>query len=274
MKKAFVKMQALGNDFVFLDGTRSKLALTPKLVRRLCDRRFGIGADQLLVVSKSRKADFKMMIYNADGGQVEMCGNGLRALALYVKDRKLSTKKALTVETKAGIQGTELLPKNKIRVDMGTPVLKGKEIPVNLSGRVINRPLRLEGRDFRVTCVSVGNPHCVIFVNNVDNFAVETFGPMLENHNIFPKRANVEFVQPLDKKHLKVRVWERGTGETFACGSGACAVAVAGVLNSYSERKVRVELRGGTLDIQWDLDDDHVYMTGTAEKVFEGTIDV
>lgn len=274
MKRNFTKMQALGNDFVFLDATKTKIALTPKQIRAISNRRLGIGADQVLVLSKSRKADFKMVIYNADGGQVEMCGNGLRALARFVKDKKLSSKKLVTVETKAGIQETSFVSKNKIRVDMGSPMLKGKQIPVNLSGRVINRPLRMEGRDFRITCVSVGNPHCVIFVNDVDAYPVTTFGPMLENHNIFPKRTNVGFVQALDKKRFKLRVWERGTGETLACGSGACAAAVAGVLNNYTERNVVVDLKGGRLDIHWDINNDHVYMMGTADKVFDGTIEL
>lgn len=274
MKKNFTKMQALGNDFVFFDATRSPLKLTPKLVRQISNRRFGIGCDQLLVLGKSRRADFKMTIFNADGGQVEMCGNGLRALARFVRDKKLSNKKELSVETKAGIQHTAFVSKKNIRVNMGSPILKGKEIPVNLSGRIINRPLRMEGRDFRITCVSVGNPHCVIFVNDVEDYPVEKYGSVLETHNLFPKKINVEFVQPIDKKHIKLRVWERGAGLTEACGSGACAAVVAGVLNNYAERKVQVDLPGGRLEIHWNLDDDCVYMTGTADKVFEGMIEL
>lgn len=274
MKRNFTKMQVMGNDFIFFDATKSKLALTPRLIRKLSDRRFGIGADQVLVLGKSRKADFSMMIYNADGGQVEMCGNGLTSLAHFVRDKKISTKKSVTVETKAGIQTISFMNKKSICVDMGSPILKGKEIPVNLSGRIINRPLRMDGRDFRITCVSLGNPHCVIFVNNVEDYPVRIFGPLLENHNIFPKRANIEFVQPIDKKHFKMRVWERGVGETQACGSGACAATVAGVLNNYSERKVRAELPGGKLDIHWDLKNDHVYMMSAAEKVFDGVIEI
>lgn len=274
MKRNFTKMQALGNDFVFFDATRSKIALTTKQLRQISNRRFGIGADQILVVGKSRKADFKMTIYNANGGQVEMCGNGLRALLRFVQDKNLSKKKSLEVETKAGIQVVEAVDKKRIRVDMGPPRLKSKEIPVNLSGRVINRPLRLEGRDMRITCVSMGNPHCIVFVDNVSSYPVRMVGPLLEDHNLFPKKTNVSFVQLVDKKNIRMRVWERGIGETLACGSGACAAAVAGVLNSYSERKVKVELLGGRLDIHWDLANDHVYMIGPAEKSFDGTIEI
>jgi diaminopimelate epimerase len=274
-KRAFVKMHGLGNDFVFFDATKKALRLTPQKVRFISDRHFGVGADQVLILEKSRRADFRMKIYDSDGSEVEMCGNGLRCLAKMVRDKKLSSKKELKLETKAGIQTARFIGKDKVCVNMGVPILKGKEIPVKLNGRVINRPVRLSGsRQVRMTCVSMGNPHCVIFVDDVKNCAVTDLGPHIEKHAFFPKRTNVEFVQVINKRRVKVRTWERGTGETLACGSGACAVAVAGSLNHFTERKVTVELLGGSLEIFWDVKDDCVYMTGPAESVFEGFIDV
>lgn len=274
MKLQFTKMEGLGNDFIFIDGRRSKIPALKKMAKRLCDRRFGIGADQILVLGNSKKADFSMEIYNADGSEVEMCGNGLRGLARYVSEHKLSRKSEFQVETRAGVQTVRVLSRNRFLIDMGEPILKGPQIPVRLSGRVINRTIRVNGQEIRVTCVSMGNPHCVLFVEDVQKAPVEKWGPMIEKSQLFPKRTNVEFAQVVSHTHIKMRVWERGAGETLACGSGACAVAVAGVLNGSSDRKVDVELTGGTLQIEWNRATNHVLMTGPAETVFEGEIEV
>lgn len=274
MKIQFTKMQGLGNDFVFIDGRRLKLVLLKKAARSLCDRRFGIGADQVLVLGKSRKADFRMDVFNADGSSSGMCGNGLRCLAKYVKDEKLSSRSEIRIETGAGIQTAKVLSRNKVRIDMGLPILKSKEIPVNLSGRVINRPIRVDGKELRATCLSVGNPHCVIFVEDLEKYPVEKTGPAVEKHNLFPQRTNVEFVRVISSKEIALRVWERGAGETLACGSGACAAAVASILNGFAERKVDVKLRGGILQVEWDRDSGHVFMTGPAVTVFKGEMEI
>jgi diaminopimelate epimerase len=274
MKIQFTKMQGIGNDFVFIDGRRFKLSNPKKIAKILCDRRYGVGADQVLVLGKSRKADFSMQIYNADGGEAEMCGNGLRCLAKFVRDEKLTTKKEVSIETKSGIQTAEIVSVNRVTVDMGEPILRGKEIPVNLSGRVINRPLRVEGHEFRVTCVSVGNPHCVIFVEDLAKVNLAKYGPLIEKHNLFPKRVNVEFVRVNSAREIEMRVWERGAGETLACGSGACAAAVASVLNGFTDRTLNVKLAGGMLHIEWDKESGHLFMTGPAEVVFRGEIEI
>jgi len=274
MKIQFTKMHGTGNDFIVIDSRKTKIPNLKAFAKEYCDRRFGVGADQVLVLGKSRKADFSMSIYNSDGSQVGMCGNGLRCLAKYVRDAKLTTKSEITVETPAGIQTAKILSKNKVMVDMGTPILKGKQIPVNLSGRVINRPLRVDGKEIRGTCVGMGNPHCVIFVDEPKTYPVEKMGPLLEKHHLFPQKANVEFVKSVSDSVIEMRVWERGAGETLACGSGACAAVVASVLNGHTGRDVTVKLRGGDLQVEWNREDDHVYMTGGAETVFEGVIDL
>lgn len=268
---SFVKMQGTGNDFVLIDGLRQKVNLTAEQVRRLCRRRMGVGADQLLLLAPSRKADFKMRIFNADGGEVEMCGNGVRCVVKYVLNGKMTRKKEMEIETLAGIVRPEVLGDGRVRVNMGPPILEGREIPVKLSGRVINRSIKVEDQEFRITCVSMGNPHCVIFVDKVAKFAVGRYGPVLEHHSLFPRRMNVEFVERVNPREVRMRTWERGTGETAACGSGACAAVVAGVLNSRIERKSRVHLLGGELDIEWAADD-HVFLTGPAEEVYRGTV--
>jgi diaminopimelate epimerase len=274
MKIAFTKMHGAGNDFIVVDARKYKIPNLKKFAKEYCDRRFGVGADQVLLLGKSRKADFRMDIYNADGSVVGMCGNGLRCLAKYVRDAKFTTKSDITVETPSGIQTARILSKTKVRVDMGAPILKGKQIPVNLSGRVINRPLRLDGKEIRGTCVGMGNPHCVIFVDDPKTYPVEKVGPQLEKHHLFPQRTNVEFVRAVTPKLLEMRVWERGAGETLACGSGACAAAVAAVLNNQAGREVTVKLPGGSLEIEWRREDDHVYLTGAAETVFKGEIEI
>lgn len=274
MKIQFTKMHGTGNDFIVLDCRKKKVPNLKKFAKEYCDRRFGVGADQVLVIENSRKADFKMSIYNADGSDVGMCGNGLRCLAKYVRDEKMTSKSEIRVETPAGIQTAKILSKNKVQVDMGAPILKGKQIPVNLSGRVINRPIRVDGKEIRATCVSMGNPHCVLFVDDPKTYPVEKMGPQLERHHLFPQRTNVEFARAVSPTLIEMRVWERGAGETLACGSGACAVAVAAVLNNQAGREVKVKLPGGVLEIEWNREDDHVYMTGEAATVFKGEIDL
>lgn len=272
-KIPFVKAQALSNDCIIIDAIRNRFADSPRLIRKLCHRRSGIGADQLLVLSKSRKpnADFKMRIFNQDGSEAEMCGNGIRCLGLYIKEAKYTAKKEMTIETLAGIRTVKVTSKN-IFVNLGEPKLKGKEIPVHLSGRIINRPLKVEARDFRITCLSLGNPHCVIFHENLESFDIARFGPLLENHHIFPNRANISFVNVIANNEMRARVWERGAGETPACGTGAGAILVASVLNGYTDRKAKVELAGGKLEVEWDKKTNSVWLAGPAEKVYEGTI--
>ncbi|GAB4419720.1 MAG: diaminopimelate epimerase [Thermodesulfovibrionales bacterium] len=278
----FVKMHGLGNDFILIDCIRGEpqfaAMLSPDLsdlARRLCHRRFGIGADQLLLLYPSTIADFKMRIFNADGSEVEMCGNGIRCLAKYIWDRGLSDKKVLVIETIAGIIRPERID-GLVRVDMGEPILEPEKIPVRLPShlpRVVDYPLRIEDREFRTTCVSMGNPHAVIMVDNLSDFPVAYYGPMIENHPVFPDRTNVEFIEVLNSSEIKMRVWERGAGETMACGTGASAAAAASHLRGLTERNVTVHLSGGDLFIEWGRDN-HVYMTGPAVEVFTGEIDL
>jgi diaminopimelate epimerase len=268
----FTKMHGCGNDFVFIDCRNGETRDLAKLAKRLCDRRFGVGADQLLTIHPSKTADFKMEIYNADGGQVEMCGNGIRCFAKYVHDRGLTKKTELAVETLAGIIRPRLVG-DLVEVDMGAPILEGRKIPVNADGRIVDHPLEVDGTTYRVTCVSMGNPHCVLYLDDPDVLDLEKLGPRFEHHRFFPHRVNTEFVKVLGPEEIRMRVWERGAGETWACGTGACAAAVAGALTKRHSRKVAVHLRGGDLLIEW-RDDNRVYMTGGAEEVFEGTVQV
>lgn len=266
----FTKMQALGNDFVVLDSRGAELKEPEALARRLCRRRFGIGADQMLVLAASRRADFRMLIYNADGGEVEMCGNGIRCLAKYIWDRGLSGKEVLDIETAAGIIRPAKAG-DMVRVDMGTPVLEGRDIPVDLDGPVVDHPLAIEDKLFLINCVSMGNPHAVVFIDNLGGLPLSYYGPKIENHPLFPKRTNVEFVEVLGPAEIRMRVWERGAGETLACGTGASAAVVASALKGLTGRAVTVHLDGGNLMVEW-AGDGHVYMTGPAEEVFEGEI--
>ncbi len=267
----FTKMHGLGNDFVVIDGRGGDCKELGRLAARLCRRRFGIGADQLLVLEDSQLADYRMLIYNPDGSQAEMCGNGVRSLAKFIRDKGVSTKKQLHIETLAGVVKTKWV-KDQVEVDMGEPILEADKIPLNLTGEIIFLPLSVNGSRFEITCVSMGNPHCIIVVDDVDGFAVAEYGPKIERHPLFPKRTNVEFVQVINQQRIKVRVWERGAGETLACGSGACASVAAAVLNKKTERRVEVKLPGGDLKIFWSPEDNHIYMCGPAEQVFEGTI--
>lgn len=271
MKKIpFTKMHGTGNDFVVLDALRHPVRVTPDLARRLCDRRFGVGADQVLVLDRSRRADFTMRIYNADGSQVEMCGNGIRCLARYAHDRGHTAKVEFDVETLGGIKRPRL-EKNRVRVDMGEPDLDAARLPSVFRGRSIERPLPdLAFPDLPgFTGVSMGNPHAVFFVEDVDAVPLEIWGPKIENHRAFPRRTNVEFVQATAADRARVRVWERGAGVTLACGTGACASAVAGVITGRLHRRVTLSLPGGDLGVTWE-DNNHVFLTGPAEFVFDG----
>lgn len=277
MKLPFTKMHGLGNDFVVVDCREPRWGARgdwEELSRRLADRRRGVGCDQVLLLYPSAQADFRMDIYNADGSRVEMCGNGIRCLATYLRDKGITRAKELRVETLAG----PIIPRfagDQVEVDMGEPVFDGRKIPVDADGPVQERPLRLPGSDvpgpeLKVTCVSMGNPHAVMFVDEVESYPVGEVGPRIERHPFFPKRVNVEFVQVLNRGEVRMRVWERGSGVTMACGTGACAAAVASHWTGRVDREVTVRLDGGALLIRWDRESNHVFMTGPAETVFEG----
>jgi diaminopimelate epimerase len=271
----FWKMHGLGNDYVVVDNRDGKLAEAELdgLARRLCERRFSVGADGLLLVSASAVADVKMRIFNADGSEAEMCGNGIRCFAKYCYENGVARKTELAVETLAGVKKAWLTVEDgevaAVRVDMGAPVLERSKIPMLGEGTCINQDLQVNGESYKVTCLSVGNPHCVIFVEDVDGFPLETVGPKVEKHSSFPKRTNVEFVQVLNGLELKVRVWERGCGETLACGTGACASVVAGSLLGKVAGKVTVHVLGGDLQVEYA---DRVFLSGPTVKVFEGTL--
>jgi diaminopimelate epimerase len=269
----FTKMHGAGNDFVVLDGLRDELPPIEPLAAQLLDRHFGIGGDQLLIVRESRAADFRMEIFNPDGSQVEMCANGIRAFFKYVRDRGHSDADEIGVETLSGIVHPRWAGENRIAVDMGPPVLEPAKIPTTLAGGegpVLDVPLEVGGETVIVSSVSMGNPHAVITVDDPDTAPVERLGPLIENHPEFPNRVNVEFVAAVDRARIRQRTWERGTGETLACGSGACAVAVVSMLRGVVDRRVQIELRGGELTIVWESDDAHVMMTGPAAEVFHG----
>ncbi len=275
-KISFTKMQGTGNDYIFVDMTTNFYKFEPsELAKKISDRHFGVGSDGLILVHNSKEADFKMRIFNADGSEAEMCGNGIRSFAKFVSDHRLSNKKTLQIETKAGIRTVNLVFKNSeiwgAKVDMGEPILEGKKIPVNIEKEtIVNEPLNIDGTDYFFTAVSMGNPHCVIFANELNDELVKVTGAKIEKNPLFPKKVNVEFVKVLDKTHIEMRVWERGSGETLACGTGASASLVASALNKKTERRAIVRLLGGELDIEWAADN-HVYMTGPAEEVCEGT---
>lgn len=275
-KLKFTKMHGIGNDFVLINALKFTPEFMSKIKRQiksLAKRRFGIGADQVLFILPSEKANFKMKIFNADGSDVEMCGNGIRCFFKYLHDNKITVKDQITVDTKGGIV-TPRLKGKLIEVDMGEPIISCRQIPVNWDGELINRTLSLPDIKFQITCVSMGNPHCITFVPDVKSFPVSTFGSRLENHPLFPKKTNVEFVEVVDPHHIRLRVWERGVGETLACGSGACAAVVASFLNKKTKRKLKVDLEGGTLNISWNQKDNHIYMTGPATTVYDGEIEL
>ena len=272
----FTKMQGLGNDYVYVNCLKEKIADPPELARKISDRHFGVGSDGLIMICPSDKADFEMEMYNADGSRAEMCGNGIRCVAKYVYDYGLTDKTRISVDTLAGIKYLDLTVENgkvsQVKVDMGRPILEPEKIPVQAEGdRVVNEPLLVDGKEYRMTCVSMGNPHAVIFVDqDVKELPLEQIGPAFENHERFPKRINTEFARVLDRSTVEMRVWERGSGETLACGTGTCATAVACILNGLTDDEMTVHLLGGDLYIKWDREKDTVYMTGPAETVFEG----
>ena len=273
----FTKMQGCGNDYVYVNCFAEKVENPSELAKIISDRHFGVGSDGLILIMPSETADCRMRMFNWDGSESEMCGNGVRCVGKYVHDRGIVNKDTITVETLAGIKilNLKLDDENQtisLTVDMGEPILKASDIPVvSEENPVKNLTLKAFDREFTFTCVSMGNPHAVTFIDNVDDFNIEKYGSVLETDEHCPKRANIEFVQIIDKSHLKMRVWERGTGETLACGTGTCATVVAAALNEKSDRNnVDVKLLGGHLQITWDEKDNHVYMTGPAEFSFDG----
>ena len=274
----FTKMHGIGNDYVYIDCFSQKVTDPEALARRISPRRTGVGADGLILISPSTVAHCRMEMYNADGSRGEMCGNGIRCVGKYVYEHDLARRLTLEVETDAGIKQVRLHTSagrvQAVSVDMGEPVLDGPRIPVAAEGQVINAPLRVGTQTYRVTCLSMGNPHCVVFMPDVDSLRLDEIGPQFEQHAFFPRRVNTEFITPLTSGELRMRVWERGSGETAACGTGACAAVVAAVLNGAAERRALVHLTGGDLDIEWRSVDNHVMMTGPAEEVFHGEIEV
>ena len=273
----FTKMHGLGNDYVYMDAIHQNIEKESSLAQFVSNRNFGIGSDGLILICKSEIADFKMRMFNADGSEAEMCGNGIRCVGKFVYDKGLTNKTEVTIETLAGVKTLQLnVEEGKVKtvkVDMGEPILTPKKIPaISEEEPVKNLKLKAKDKEFTFTCVSMGNPHAITFVENTKEFDVETYGKILEVDKAFPNKTNVEFIEIVDKNHIKMRVWERGAGETLACGTGACASVVACSLNDLTENKVEVELLGGTLEIEWEKQDNHVYMTGPAVTVFEGKL--
>jgi diaminopimelate epimerase len=271
----FWKMYSTGNDFIVIDNRKGDLAgkNLPNLAKQLCERRLSVGADGLVLVCESSRADLKMRVFNPDGTEAEMCGNGIRCLVKFCYDKQIVTKKELQVETLAGVRRTWLSTSNgevnSVKVDMGEPNFDRRSLPMLGDGSSINEKLRIDGEDYSVTCLSLGDPHCVLFVDNVATFRVSALGPKLENHEVFQKRVNVEFVEVVNENEVKTRVWERGVGETLASGTGACASVVAGHLIGRTGREVTVHLLGGDLKITYNY---NVLMQGPAVKVFEGKL--
>ena len=273
----FTKMHGLGNDYVYIDAINQKIENESSLAKFVSNRHFGIGSDGLILICKSDSADFKMRMFNSDGSEAEMCGNGIRCVGKFVYDKGLTDKTIVKIETLAGIKTLVLNTKDgkveTARVDMGEPILEAEKIPViSKEQPVKNLELEAENKKFKFTCVSMGNPHAITIVENTKEFDVEKYGKILEVDKAFPKKANIEFAQIIDKENIKMRVWERGAGETLACGTGACATAVACNLLNLTGRKVNIELLGGTLNIEWNEKDNHVYMTGPAVTVFDGEL--
>lgn len=284
----FTKMHGCGNDYVYVDCTKEVIPNISETAIRVSDRHFGIGSDGLILIKASDVADFEMDMYNADGSRGKMCGNGIRCVAKYVYDHGLTDKTTITVNTLSGIKTLKLTVEDgkvsKVRVDMGEPELIPAQVPVKASvlgladdrrEAIVAEPLEIKGRSYDITCVSMGNPHCITFIGeDVRDFPLEEVGPVFEKHELFPERVNTEFINVIDKDHLRMRVWERGSGETLACGTGACAVAVASYLNGFTGRSVDIELLGGHLEVVYDEKTNHVFMTGPATEVFSGDIDL
>ncbi|MDE6529593.1 MAG: diaminopimelate epimerase [Lachnospiraceae bacterium] len=292
----FVKMQGCGNDYIYVDGSKETVEHKPDVVRKLSDRHFGIGGDGVIFINPSKTADFEMEMYNADGSRSEMCGNGIRCVAKYVYDYGLTEKTELAIESAGKVKYITLYIKDgkvdQVKVNMGAPELQKEMIPVEMSSEtesVIGCPICIDDEEYRMTCVSMGNPHAVVFMDEIQknnsmgdtakqvdlrNFEIEKIGPKFEHHPCFPNRTNTEFVEVIDRHTVDMRVWERGTGETLACGTGCCAVVVACVLNGRTEEDVTVRLLGGELQIHWDRTENCVYMTGPARVVFEGEVEI
>ena len=274
----FTKMNGLGNDFIIVYGEKELPEGVDKLAIQHCNRYFGIGADGLVFILPSESADFRMRIINSDGSEAEQCGNAIRCVAKYVFDNGYTDKERMTIETLgAGVQQVELTVQDGkaayIRVDMGEPILQGLQVPTTIDAeRVIAQPIEVDGREFAFTAVSMGNPHCVIYVDDAAGFDLAVWGPKLETHPLFPRKTNVEFVTVNSREQADMRVWERGAGPTLACGTGACATVVSSVLNGLTDRQATVSLKGGDLLIEWSEADNHVYMTGPAAEVFRGTV--
>ncbi len=283
----FTKMQGCGNDYVYVNGFVEKIPATekPDLVRKLSDRHFGIGGDGVIFINPSDEAEFEMEMFNADGSRSEMCGNGIRCVAKYVYDYGLTDSEHITIISGGHVKYLDLTVEkanaqdrgkvSKVRVNMGSPILVPEQIPVVAEGEsAVDTPIVVEGEEYRMTCVSMGNPHAVIFTEGVAELDLEKIGPSFENHERFPKRTNTEFVEIIDRQNVFMRVWERGTGETLACGTGCCATAVACILNGLTDDKVTVKVLGGEIQIEWDREQNLVFMTGPAVTVFEGEVEV
>jgi len=273
----FTKMHGIGNDYVYVDAVTHRIDEPAALARRVSPRHTGIGSDGLILICPSSVADCRMEMYNADGSRGQMCGNGIRCVAKYAYEHGLAARNPMRVETDCGIKELQLHIDNgrvdQVTVDMGAPILDGPRIPVAAEGRVINAPLDVGGQRYHITCVSMGNPHCVVFVDAVTSLPLVTIGPQFEHHPFFPQRVNTEFIHVLGPHEVRMRVWERGSGETQACGTGACAAVVAGVLNRKHQRSATVHLLGGDLGVEWRAADDHVMMTGPATEVFSGELE-
>lgn len=273
----FTKMHGIGNDYVYVNCFKEKIENPGEVAKRISDRHFGIGSDGLILIKPSQIADFEMEMYNSDGSLGAMCGNGIRCVAKYVYDYGLTDKTQISVATGSGIKYLDLTVEDGkvvlVKVDMGAPILEPEKIPAKVS-KATGEKLTVQGKEYEVTCISMGNPHCIVCVDDVEGLAIEQVGPFFERHEVFPDRVNTEFIKVLDRNTVQMRVWERGAGETWACGTGACAVAVACILNGWTEREVTVKLRGGDLRICWDQDKNTVFMTGPAATVFDGEIEL
>lgn len=274
----FTKMHGCSNDYIYVNLFEETVLDPAELAVRVSDRHIGIGSDGLITIGPSEKADFRMRMYNADGSEAEMCGNGIRCVAKYVYDHRLTEQTQISVETGAGIKKLDLFTEDgkvdQVRVDMGEPILAPEQIPVvSDQEKVIDEPIEAGGKEWRMTCVSMGNPHAVVFVEDVEGFPIEKIGPVFERHARFPRHTNTEFVKAISRTEATMRVWERGSGETLACGTGTCAAVMACILNKKTDDKVLVHLRGGDLTIEYDRKSGHVFMTGPAQEVFSGTIE-
>ena len=279
----FTKMHGCGNDYIYVDGAKEIIPQEkkPDVVKKLSDRHFGIGGDGVIFINPSTEADFEMEMYNMDGSRAEMCGNGIRCVAKFVYDKGLTDQTHISIVSAGKVKYLDLTTENgkvsTVNVNMGAPILKAADIPVIADREedpVIAGEIDVHGKIYKMTCVSMGNPHAVVFMDDVAGLPIEKIGPLFENHERFPKRTNTEFVKVIDKEHVEMRVWERGTGETLACGTGACATVVACILNGLTNDTVTVKLLGGSLRIQWDRQENLVYMTGPASTVFEGEIEI